>query len=259
MMWGWHVYGARVYADDKSGALEFNVEYNSKNIYWQEAVRVYERLLSFSLSAGDRESVIRQIVPLYCRIGEWEKAKILAENQTSVAVSKEMLLPEATVGEEKNRYQSERIVEFLSKLKTSVFEYVSLRCDINDSEYGKQVILSVINMYESIFDDGRFGSYHWDIGHLYLQMARYESASNGKMQDALAYFDKGFEHYKEYEHIYNMEEYKYSAPLVSSLEVLKKGKLAPLGKNFWKQNLMTYPANIIEELRKNEKYAECFE
>ena len=44
-MWGWNKYGAKGRTSDSSGIIEDDIDYNSKNIYWQEAVRVYEKLL----------------------------------------------------------------------------------------------------------------------------------------------------------------------------------------------------------------------
>ena len=40
-MWGWSEYGAKEKANDTSDILEDDTEYNSKNIYWQEAICAY--------------------------------------------------------------------------------------------------------------------------------------------------------------------------------------------------------------------------
>lgn len=257
-MWGWNQYGTQWHPADASGIIENDVEYNSQNIYWQEAVRVYERLLRANPSPEDREIAILQLTPLYCRMGEYEKAKALADNQNSIVVCKEQLLPSATIGEEKARYQGERIMALLSNLRLAVSEAIALRPAVSASAYGRQALLSVINLYETVFVDGRCGRWHWDIGHLYLTLAHCEASDNGKLQNVLAYFDKGFDHCKEYERIYNEGEYKYSAPLMSNLKTLTNGDLPPIGENFWEKELRTYPQDIREELRKNEKYAECF-
>ena len=83
--------------------------------------------------------------------------------------------------------------------------------------------------------------------------------NNGSIKNVLNYFDKGFDHCKEYERIYNEGEYQYSAPLISSLPKINKGDLAPIGDDFWKKQLHTFQQDIVEEIRKNPKYAECFE
>ena len=257
-MWGWNKYGAKGYLSDSSGIIEDDIEYNSQNVYWQEAVRAYEKLLKCDPSPEDREMAIRHITPLYCRMGEYEKAKALANDQNALVVCKEVLLPLATVGEEKARYQGERIMALLSNLRFAVSEAVALRPAVSSSEYGRQILLSVIQIYETVFIDGRCGDWHWDIGQLYLTLAQYEMDNDGSMEKVLDYFDKGFDHCKEYERIYNEGEYQYSAPLVSALPKIEKGDLAPLGDDFWEKQLRTFHKNVVEEIRKNPKYAECF-
>ena len=258
-MWGWNKYGAKGHASDSSGIIEDDIEYNSQNIYWQEAVRVYEKLLKSNPSPKDREAAIRQITPLYCRMGEYEKAKALANDQNSLVICKEVLLPLATAGEEKARYQGERIMALLSNLRFAISEAVATRPAISASEYGKQILLSVIHLYETVFIDGRCGFWHWDIGELYLTLAQYEMDNDGSMEKILYYFDKGFDHCKEYMRIYNEGEFQYSAPLISALPKINKGYLEPIGDDFWKKEFRTFRKNVVVEIRKNPKYAECFE
>ncbi len=259
LMWGWNKYGAKGHPSDSYGIIEDDVDYNSQNIYWQEAIRVFEKLLKCNLSSEDREIAIRQITPLYCRMGEYEKAKALANDQNALVICKEVLLPLATVGEEKARYQGERIMALLSNLRFAISEAVATRPAVSSSEYGRQILLSVINLYETVFIDGKCGSWHWDIGHLYLILAQYEMDNDGSMEKALNYFDKGFDHCKEYERIYNEGEYHYSAPLVSALPNIDKGDLIHFGDDFWEKQLRTFQKNVVEEIRKNPKYAVCFE
>ena len=258
-MWGWNKYGAKGYLSDSSGIIEDDIEYNSQNVYWQEAVRAYEKLLKCAPSPEDREMAIRHITPLYCRMGEYEKAKALANDQNALVICKEVLLPLATVGEEKARYQGERIMALLSNLRFAVSEAVALRPAVSSSEYGRQILLSVIQIYETVFIDGRCGDWHWDIGQLYLTLAQYEMDNDGSMEKVLDYFDKGFDHCKEYNRIYNEGEYQYSAPLVSALPKIAKGDLKPFGDDFWEKQLRTFRKNVVNEIRKNPKYAECFE
>ena len=258
-MWGWNKYGGKVHSADSSGIIEFDVDYNSQNIYWQEAVRVYEKTLKSKPSSKDREIAIQQITPLYCRMGEYEKAKTLAKEQNAIVICKELLLPMATIGEEKSRYQGERIMALLSNLRLAISESVAVRPAVSSSEYGRQILLSVINLYETVFIDGRCGSWHWDIGHLYLILADYEMDNGGSLENILNYFDKGFDHCKEYERIYNEGEYQYSAPLIAALPKIAKGDLAPFGDDFWKKQFISFRQNIVDEIRKNPKYAECFE
>jgi len=257
-MWGYCKFGARGRPDDNSDMIEDDGKYNSQNVYWQEAVHVYEKLLKSNPSAEDREIAICQITPLYRRMGEYKKAKALADDQNALVVCKEVLLPMATVGEEKARYQGERIMALLSNLRLAISTSVATRPAVSSSEYGRQILLSVINLYETVYMDGRCGAWHQDIGSLYFTLARYEVTNNGSMEKGLHYFDKGFDHYKEYNRICNESEYPYSASLVSALPKIGKGDLAPFGDDLWEKELRIFQKNIVDKIRKNPKYAECF-
>ncbi len=258
-MWGCHKYGSKVRLSDSTGTMEDDTDYNSQNVYWQEAIRVFEKLLRCNPSLDDREIAIRKIVPLYCKMGEYEKAKALASEQNSLVICREVLLPLATIGEENARYQSERIMVLLTNLRLAISGSIILKPEIPSSEYGRQALLSVVNLFETVFCDGRCGAWHQNIGSLYLDLARYEINNGDSMEKALCYFDKGFDHCKEYMRIYHEGEYEYSAPLVSALPKVNKGDLAPIGDFFWENLLRTFPKSMVEELRQNPKYAECFE
>ena len=259
-MWGWNKHGTRMQTDESINTLTFDVAYNAQNTYWQEAVRVFEKLLKSDPSPIERETAICQLTPLYCRMGEYDKAKTLADNQNSIIVCKEMLLPMATTGEEQAMYQSERVMALLSNLQLAVSESVAFRPAVSSSEYGTQILLSVINIYETIFADGRMGRWHGEVGRLYLHLINFELNSNGTPEKILHYFDKAFDHYTESIRVYDAESYSYSAPLLSGLKPLEKGSFVPTAKgDFWKMELKKYPANILDELRKNPKYSECFE
>ncbi len=257
-MYGYNKYGAKGQMVDELGTIIEDIEYNSHNIYWQEAISVYEKLLKSNPIPKDRNTAIIQLTPLYCRMGEFQKAKALADNQSSLAICKEMLLPMATVGEEKVRYQGESITALLSNLRFVIYHSLASKPSLSASQYKKQILLSLINLYETVFADGRFGIYHWDIGHLYLTLTQYEITQNNN-QDAMNYFDKGFDHYKQYEMIINEGKCSYTAPLVSNLTVSIEDTPSPIGDDFWKKELKLFPERFRNELRKIHKYSICFE
>ena len=257
-MWGWNEYGARAYPTESCGMIEYDTDYNAQNTYWQEAVHVYERLLKSNPPAEEREIAISQIMQLYCRIGEYEKAKALANDQNTIAISKELLLPLSAFGEERAKYHSEQIMALLSHLQFSIGEAIALRPAVSSSAHARQLLLSVIHLYEAIFEDGRCGKWHWVISQQYLTLVRYEMDNNGSADVILPYFDKAFDHHKAYRQINMEDDYSYSAPLISALPKIQMGDVAPFDDDFWEKELRTYHCDIVDEIRKNPKYAECF-
>ena len=259
-MWGWSEYGAQGKANDSSGVIEYDTEYNAQNIYWQEAIRAYEKMLKLNPSAEEREAAIHQLTSLYCCMGEYEKAKALASKQNSLTICKEVLLPLATIGEEKVRYQGERLTALMGNLHFAITESISLRPSVQVSGYGNKLLLSFINLYETLFIDGRFGKYHGELGNLYLLLTSYEINNDGSAKKALEYFDKAFSHYKESVRIYNEGNYRYTAPLVAGLNPLEKGEFAPVDMGtFWKDKLKMFSDNFVNEIKNNPTYSECFE
>ena len=157
---GWQKNGAKVYKKDGSDYIYDNVEYNSQNSYWQEALSVYEKVLKMDSSAEYRGVAIFTMIMIYRNIGEYEKAKILANEQTSILLCKEILLPKASVGEEKDKYLGEGIIVLLQELCALISDSITTNISIYTTEYGKNILLALVNLFEVIFYDKRFGSQH---------------------------------------------------------------------------------------------------
>ena len=257
--WGFNEQGLRSEYDGDSGIVHYDINYHAQNTYWQEALAAYEKLLKSNPSAEDREIAICQMVPLYCRMGKFKEAKALAEAQNSIIICKEMLLPMATAGEEMMQYQGERIMTLLAQLRLSVSDAMAAKNGLSTSEYNCKILLAILSVYETIFEDGKCGAYHQAIGNIYMHLANYEAYFGGDFEKAFDYFDKGFDHCREYERIANEGDYSYSAPLVAHLKPIAKGDLRTIGENFWQKEIKHFPENFKNELRKNEKYAVCFE
>ena len=257
-MWGWFNFGAKGKENESTGIIEEDTEYNSTNIYWQETVQVYEKLLKADAETYVKEWAIRRLVELYRNMGKYDKAKALVNEQSSIIVCREVLMPLATRGEENVKYQGERITNLLAALSFAISDNVSIRPSLWKEKHGKDILLSVINMYETLFVDGNCGFYHHDIGRLYLDLSRYEANGDGDLSKVLEYFDKTFEHSKAYERNVN-EGGDYTAPLVSGMGPIEKGDLSPMSEDFWIELPRCLPEKICNELRKNPKYAVCFE
>lgn len=258
-MMGWYRYGCKIRSDSDPAYLEEDMEYNSQNIHWQEALRVYEKVLKLNPMDKDREDAIFSLLKLYRFLGEFEKARTLAKKQASLSVCRENLMPKTAFGEEAKRYEGEQIIALLSSLSIAIENAVSGNQGVYSSEYGREMLLSVLKLFELVFYDDNFGAWHFHIGHDYMTMAYYE-AKYGDLEKALSYFDKGFDHYVAYNRLQEnqneADERHYTAPLISKVKVAKKK--IPVKKDFWEKKMKTFPQNLCEEIRKNEKYAECF-
>ena len=253
---GWQKNGVNPKTKEGDPYQYDDTERNKSNVYWQEALQVYSKLLSLDVPAKYRDASHLFMIHMYKYMGEYEKAKAIATEQPPVHSCKEVFLSLATVGEEQAKYEGELIITLLTHLKGSVSRSVLMNSDLSSSEYGREVLLSLIRLSESIFSDGRCGKMHMDLRYLYLTLAIPESR-HGDHEKALTYFEKGFDHHKEYCRS-STDTYNYSAPLVAKVS-LEKDQFQEIPENFWAITMPQYSEEFKEELKKNEKFKECFE
>ncbi len=259
-MLGWHKHGARFDKDSVDGERKYDAEYNAKNIYWQEAVQVYEKLLACDLPQGIGDNSVYQLVHLYGMMGEYEKGKALANKQSPVFICKEIMLTHATNGEEAAGFRGEAIEALLGQLNTLIRTSISSNAAVEKTEYARQLLMSLLNLREMIYEDGRCGREHLPLAKGWLFVANVE-AEFGSMQKAVEYFDKAFEHFQAYNEFLKDKDYRYTAPLVSHMKVTRYNGDHPIDKEYWKKEIVskTLGETLYTELRKNPKYAICFE
>ena len=256
---GWKKHGARSYTKDGSDYAFEDTEYNAQNLYWQEALRAYEKALTMDISSEDRDVATLQLVYHYAKMGYFDKATALASKQNSILMSREFLLSSANEGETKDKYQGEAIIEVLTALKTVIANAVSTRVSLFTKKEGVTLLIELARLYESIFSDGRCGIGHYHICRLYLKAAFLEARFGKDTDQAFEYFKKGFEHKKVYESIRNQGEYQYTAPLVSKV-VFPSENFPSFPKHFWTQNwLGVFTDDLKERIKADSRFAECFE
>ena len=255
---GWQKKGATTTTGDDSGDVYDNTEHNSQNIYWQEAIQVYEKLLSLDIPTNYREGILLPMTLTYKKMGKYDKAKALANEQNSIMICKEVLLSKSTIGEEADKYQGELILALLQELYGEISSSALTKPSISSSKYGRDLLVTLVNLFETVFPDGRCGQQHMALRYLYLTLAALEARHRNDLPQALAYFEKGFDHHKKYCRISASSDYRYSAPLVANVTV-PADKFQQVPEHFWKLQMPQFPETLCEELRKDKKFKECFE
>lgn len=258
-MLGWEKHGARSYTKDGSNYTFEDTEYNSRNVYWQEALRAYEKALTLELTAEERETLIRRMVLYYAKMGRFDKAAALAAGQNSLRMSREILLPLASEGETRDRYQGEAIIDILTILKSVIVDSVGTKVSVFTEKEGVAVLTELARLFETVFSDGRCGACHLHICELYLFAAVYEARFGEGGERAFEYFKRGFEHKKLYESVREQDVYQYTAPLVSKVSV-SCAELPPLSRHYWWENwLGIFTDELTARIKSEPKYAECFD
>lgn len=253
---GWQKNGVNPKKKENDPYQYDDTERNSNNIYWQESLQVYKKLLSLDVPAKYRDASRLFMIHMYKYMGEYEKAKALANEQTSIHSCKEVLLPLATAGEEEAKYEGELILLLLTELSGTVSRSVLTNSDIISSEYGRNILRSLVTLFEAVFTDGRCGKLHTNLRYLYETLAVLESRY-GAREKALTYFEKCFDHHKEYCRI-SADAYRYSAPLVAKVS-LEKDQFPQIPDNFWAITMPRFSDEFKETIKEDEKFKECFE
>lgn len=255
---GWKKHGARSYTTVDSDYAYEDTEYNSENVYWQEGVRVFEKVLKMDISPEDRDIIAIILVTVYAKMGYTDKAKSLTLKQNSIITCRELLMPKATGAEERDKYQGEAIISLLTELKNVLCNSIHTKVSLFTKAEGTKLILDLAHLYESIFSDERCGVAHSHLRELYLHAAVYEARFNKNTEQAFEYFKKGFEHKKLYDSIRCTGEYQYTSPLVAKV-TFPSANFPPLPSTFWKGWIKVLPEEFKERIKSDSAYAECFE
>lgn len=253
--YGWKQYGARSYTTTDSDYAYEDTEYNSQNVYWQEALRAYEKALTLDISAEDRDVLTQEMVHYYAKMGFFDKAIAFASKQSRLFMSREVLLPSASKGETRDKYLGEAVITILTALKTVIVDSVCTKISLFTKKEGVAILIELAHLYESVFSDGRCGAGHYHIGELYLHAAFYEARFSEGIDTAFAYFEKGFHHIKMYQSILCQGEYRYSAPLVSKVTSPSEN-FPSLSKSFW--DIWLFPDKLRARIEADPQFSECF-
>ncbi|MBR3779621.1 MAG: helix-turn-helix transcriptional regulator, partial [Clostridia bacterium] len=197
---GWKMHGLKGQIKEDSDYGAIDTEHASNNNFWQEAMRVFEKLLKMKDAFPEKDAVILIMVADYSKMGQFDKAKALAEKQNSVFVSRECLMPHATVDEERDRYLGEAIISVMNELKNLIQTAVTTKKPLVKEGISVQKMIALAEFYEKLFDDGRLGIAHTNVRDLYICCSIFE-AKFGNLEKAMEYFDKGFNHHKTYKEI----------------------------------------------------------
>lgn len=256
-MLGYNKKGERVNYNDKLGVYVEDVAYNADNIYWREALQVYEKVLLCGVEDAQRDEAIIAITVLNRVMGNCDKAKEVASRQNSLGACKEVLLASAVDGEEGAMYRGKEIIALLHALKNAIISALSIMKAFQ-TENGRQALVDVLKLQETILGEGKYGRDHLDIGYGWMALAEHESKC-GEIQTALKYFDKGFEHYLAYNNCLGEKEYSYNSPLLLWVKETNGKEAACVDRLYFEKIMSSWPDIFCNELRKNPKYTICFE
>ena len=197
---------------------EFDVDHNKNDEYIRESISVFEKILSLEdASVSQKSFAVLNLVPLYNATGREQAAISLADEQVGIDSCKEFLLMLAASGRERSVISCSVMIAFLRYLKVNAIWTIGNDKEIRSSQKAIDLLLSIVNVYNTVIDDGRFGVMHTDLSDLYASCSviadRMKDRKKAKDYFALAYFHK-----TEYDNIRRSKTYKYSSWLFADIE-----------------------------------------
>ncbi|MBQ4425099.1 MAG: hypothetical protein II882_05130 [Lachnospiraceae bacterium] len=223
--------------ENADGYSVYDTETHRKYPEWQEAIKLYEKLL-LSLPAGVlRQQAVLELSQLYKNTGEQEKALALAESAPEIDASRAFLRINAFDGKDAVAACGEALLETVQKSAV-----LMIRIVLNDHTIAPALAADLLNNAEGLFEqicpDHGYGR---QFGLLScLQMLRsYYLWRAGEKDGAFAALDKALDYAAQLDRLPESTEEFYTSPLLQYVRL--HADLVPEGSAFRRELSELWP------------------
>ncbi len=160
---------------------------------WQEAIRLYEKLLT-SMPEGElRQKAVRELVQLYLNTGDSDKALDIVAGLPSLQDCRELMRPLTCDGKERARLQGEAVLAAVHCTSGLLIGGVLANGSHLTPAEAVCTVKNAIAMYDLVCTDGNYGVYHSSLAclHLYLSFHCWRADDR---DGAFAALDRALEH-----------------------------------------------------------------
>ena len=207
---------------DEEGYDGFDTERHRTYGEWQEAIKLYEKLLS-TLEEGDlRQRAVIELIQLYVNIGETEKAAAIAATAPTLSGCRELLMPNTCVGRNRAEAYGKTLLAVAQTLATLIVSGVIVNKHNLTPEAAVQAVQNAIRVYDLVCTDGNYGLYHGELIclHSYLSEQLWLA---GDHDGAFTALYTALDHANAYVKVCEQEEISYTSPLLSLVTVRPGG------------------------------------
>lgn len=200
---GYARYGEHHLTDDE-GYDVLDVERHKKYAEWQEAIKLYEKLL-MSLGEGEmRHRAVRELVQLYENLGEYEKAKRIADNSPDIYICRELMMLKCCDGKARAEMHEQTLAKLISVASNLAVSAVM----INQNQYSPMQAAAKLQSAIQLFDIlENKDPYFAQIAHLYLYLSEFQWKS-GNQNEAFYTLENAKACAQKYDTLYNFGETK---------------------------------------------------
>ena len=209
---------------NEDGYLVHDIGRHRENPYWNESVKLFERLLTDVRDPDILHDSIYNLTLLYCNLGQYEKGLALSERMPPLRYSRELLRSYAVDGAEKHRYEGESLLELANEFANQMVYTLMSKRILFDSDLPVRMLAGTIGLLELLFEDGNLGGFHAVVCDLAMYLSEHQWRC-GRHDEAFESLDKALDHAKKfnalYDRVQNEEHPTYTAPLFESVPMQK--------------------------------------
>ena len=202
---------------NNDGFLQLAADTRHKNPYWEESIRICERLAENTADQAVRTQAVTLLVPMYRNTGETEKAVNWAKTMPAMASCRELLLTDAADGRERSRYIGEYLLEAARQFSEQLMYGLVANERHFDSDMPIEKIRGLISLFGLVCDDGNYGPCHGNLQYLYLYLSRVQW-ERGYHDEAFESLDLALYHARETQKVRSEPAHRMTAPLVCFVE-----------------------------------------
>lgn len=213
---GYVRYGEYHLTDDE-GYNIFDIERHRTYAEWQEAIKLYEKLLTMLNEGEMRHKAVRELIQLYLNTGEYDKANALANTAPSIGGCREILRCNSCDGRKAAERCGEALLEMIHTCSNLMISGVMLNQNRIPPEIRVQIIRNAIGIYDLACSDGNYGIYHSSLACKYMYLSEHLWLAND-FDGAFEALDCALEHARSSEKIHSREEVAYTSPLLQMVK-----------------------------------------
>ena len=211
---GYVRYGEHHFIDEE-GYSRYDAERNRECREWQEAMKLYEKVLPGLQNGKLRQKAVTELSQLYKNTGEHEKALQLAEEAMDMKASEQFLRINAFDGREAVGASGEALLETVNCSAELIASIVWSDCTMKP-QTASVMLQNAISMYSLVCVNDDYGRYNWQISCLHMLRSYHQWLSNDR-DGAFKSLDEALRHSVRYDELKGVRSYGHTSPLLRSV------------------------------------------
>jgi len=244
---------------DEYGYDTFDTEGHRTYAEWQEAIRIYEKLLT-SLPEGEmRHQAVRELIQLYVNTGEHARASALAETAVPLSGCREFLRLNTCDGKKRAEAYGETLLRMAETCADLMISCVIMNKSHLTPQEAVQSVRGAIDLFDLVCPDGDYGLYSCTVAHLYLYLSEHQWRS-GDHDGAFDSLDTAADLMRAHERYNGDAVSTHTSPLLRTVKINPRGYDCLIGpsrlEGDWPWWCVPDYGDVQREMQKDPRWAQ---